>query len=74
MVENFKPFSLEKMYNVITIKQKCKYILNALYMCQNLVKNDTLVYLENTKNVYLFYEIINFKTSKMQDNKWLHVF
>lgn len=41
MVENFKPFSLEKMYNVITIKQKCKYILNALYMCKNLVKNDT---------------------------------
>lgn len=51
MVENFKPFSLEKMYNVITIKQKCKYILNALYMCKNLVKNDTLVYLENTKIV-----------------------
>lgn len=51
MVENFKPFSLEKMYNVITIKQKCKNVLNALYMCKNLVKNDTLVYLENTKNV-----------------------
>lgn len=45
MVENFiKLPYLEK-------KVKCKFILNALYMCKNLVKNDTLVYLENTKNV-----------------------
>lgn len=40
MVENFKFFFLEKMYNFIIIKKKCKYIFNVLYMCKNLVKND----------------------------------